>query len=58
MSIELVEKIVFWFMVYSVGGWVYETIICSIGQRRFVNRGFLNGPYCPIYGRGKGSLLC
>lgn len=41
-----------WLMIYSFAGWLYETIICSIGQRRFVNRGFLNGPYCPIYGHG------
>ena len=41
-----------WFILYSFIGWLYETIICSIGQRPFVNRGFLNGPYCPIYGTG------
>ena len=41
-----------WFIVYSFIGWLYETIICSIGQRRFINRGFLCGPYCPIYGTG------
>lgn len=41
-----------WFILYSFTGWLYETIICSIGQRRFINRGFLNGPYCPIYGTG------
>jgi uncharacterized membrane protein len=33
-------------------GWVYETVICSIIQKRFIYRGFLNGPYCPIYGFG------
>jgi Predicted membrane protein len=41
-----------WFMLYSVIGWVYESILCSVIQKRFVNRGFLNGPYCPIYGAG------
>ncbi len=41
-----------WFVIYSVLGWVYETAICSICRRKFVNRGFLNGPYCPIYGCG------
>ncbi len=39
-------------MIYSVGGWIYETVICSIEARRLVPRGFLNGPYCPIYGFG------
>lgn len=44
-----------WFVIYSVLGWLYESAVCSVGQRRFVNRGFLNGPYCPIY--GSGALL-
>ena len=41
-----------WFVTYSVMGWIYETTLASIMQKRFVNRGFLNGPYCPIYGGG------
>lgn len=52
MNIELSERIIFWFMIYSVGGWIYETVLCSVSEKRFVNRGFLNGPYCPIYGFG------
>ena len=52
MGMELLEKAICWFMVYSVGGWIYESILCSVTERRFVNRGFLNGPYCPIYGCG------
>lgn len=45
-------RIFIWFMLYSFIGWVYESIFCSISERRLVNRGFLNGPYCPIYGAG------
>ena len=45
------------FILCSVMGWVLETIYCSIGQRRFVNRGFLSGPYCPIYGTGAVVVL-
>lgn len=41
-----------WLVIYSVIGWIYESTVCSIGARRFVNRGFLNGPYCPVYGFG------
>ena len=41
-----------WFMLYSMLGWVWETALCSITQGHFINRGFLNGPYCPIYGAG------
>lgn len=44
-----------WFlllMFYSLVGWVYESIVCSVEERHFVNRGFLNGPICPVYGFG------
>lgn len=37
-------------------GWVYETSICSISQKKFINRGFLKGPFCPVY--GFGALIC
>ena len=41
----------FWLMcVYSVGGWVAETIVGIVRNKRFTNKGFLNGPYCIIYG--------
>ncbi|MFQ9798876.1 MAG: putative ABC transporter permease [Clostridia bacterium] len=46
-----------WFMLYSVIGWVHESIYCSIQQRQLVNRGFLNGPLCPIYGAGAILVL-
>lgn len=40
------------FMIYSIMGWIMEVINQIIRQKRFVNRGFLIGPYCPIYGCG------
>ena len=44
------------FMFYSFVGWFYESTICSYAtQGKFVNRGFLQGPLCPIY--GSGALL-
>lgn len=43
---------VLYFFFYSFLGWVVETIYCSIGEKKFVNRGFLTGPLCPIYGTG------
>ena len=46
-----------WFMLYSIAGWTYETILCSITEKKYVNRGFLNGPYCPIYGFGAVLIL-
>lgn len=41
-----------YFFLYAVIGWVCEVVYCSIPEKKFVNRGFLNGPYCPIYGVG------
>ncbi|MDD2518276.1 MAG: putative ABC transporter permease [Bacilli bacterium] len=38
------------FMIYSFFGWVFETFFVSLGKKKFANRGFLIGPYCPIYG--------
>ncbi|KAB7788638.1 putative ABC transporter permease [Bifidobacterium cebidarum] len=46
------EYLFLWFIFYSFAGWVYESILVSCQQRRWVNRGFLNGPLCPIYGTG------
>lgn len=43
---------VLYFTIYSFLGWVCESTYCSIGQKKLVNRGFLNGPFCPIYGFG------
>jgi len=41
------------FFIYSCFGWIVETINCSITEKRKVlNRGFLIGPYIPIYGTG------
>ena len=45
------------FLAYSFLGWTCETIYCSIGQGKFVNRGFLNGPLCPVYGFGAMAVL-
>lgn len=39
-----------WFSFYSFMGWVLETAFKSIRGRKFVNSGFLNGPFIPIYG--------
>ena len=46
-----------YFIIYSVLGWVCETVYCSIIQRKLVNRGFLNGPVCPVYGVGADLVV-
>ena len=40
------------FFIYAFLGWCTEVAFAAFKERRFVNRGFLNGPYCPIYGTG------
>lgn len=43
----------FMFYCFSIFGWIVECIFCSIYQKKIIhNRGFLIGPYCPIYGCG------
>jgi uncharacterized membrane protein len=46
-----------WFMLYSFVGWLYESILCSVAGRKLVNRGFLSGPVCPIYGTGAVAAI-
>jgi len=49
-----VEKILFYFtlfIIYSILGAIIENIYCSYKQKKIIlNRGFLIGPYCPVYG--------
>ena len=60
MSTEWISSfsvMVLYFALYSFSGWVCETIYCSLHERRYVRRGFLAGPYCPIYGFGAMFVL-
>lgn len=38
------------FMIYSVIGWLIEIIVVGTEEKKFINRGFMIGPYLPIYG--------
>lgn len=40
------------FFIYAFLGWCAEVLYAAAVEKRFVNRGFLNGPVCPIYGVG------
>ena len=53
-----VSNWVLYFFIYAGIGWVFESLWCSIKARpmHFINRGFLFGPICPIYGVG-GVLI-
>ncbi|MCI8506609.1 MAG: putative ABC transporter permease [Lachnospiraceae bacterium] len=41
-----------WFLLYSMLGWLVESIYMSFCNKRLTNRGFVRGPICPIYGVG------
>ena len=45
------------FVAYSFLGWCCETTYCSIGAGHFINRGFLSGPVCPVYGFGAMAVI-
>ena len=51
----VVIYILFW--LYSFLGWLMETTLVSLQSKKFINRGFFMGPYCPIYGTGGVLLL-
>lgn len=61
-------ELIWIFMIYAFLGWCMEVAYAALETGKFVNRGFMNGPYCPIYGFGvilvvivltplKGNLL-
>lgn len=41
-----------YFIIYSILGWIMESIFRSISEKKIINTGFLKGPFCPIYGIG------
>ena len=45
------------FMMYSFMGWFMEVMVNLVNRKKFVNRGFLIGPICPIYGWGCLALI-
>ena len=55
-SIEIL-KLLLYFFLYSIIGWILESVYKSILEKRVINSGFLHGPYCPIYGFGAVILL-
>ena len=46
-----------YFFVYGFLGWCTEVAFAAVKEQRFVNRGFLNGPICPIYGVGVSAVV-
>lgn len=50
-------NLIYFFTFYSFAGWCVEVLYYFKNEHRFVNRGFLYGPFCPIYGFGVVSLV-
>lgn len=47
-----VLNFLFYFLFYSILGWLLESVCCSIYYKKPINRGFMKGPFVPIYGAG------
>ena len=50
-------NLLLYFFIYAFLGWCLEVIYATIKTKNFINRGFLNGPVCPIYGVGVVIVL-
>ena len=47
---DIFNRLFFLFLSYAFMGWMLETVYCGVRHRKFINRGFLNGPFCAVYG--------
>ncbi len=50
-------EILTYFLIYSFLGWIMESIVRTICEKKIINTGFLYGPVCPIYGIGAIIML-
>ena len=57
MNIDTIIYFITYLILYSFAGWILESVCKTVEQRKFVNSGFLNGPFCPIYGFGAIIML-
>ena len=57
MHVYTPEQWLLLFYFYCLCGWIWESCFVSCKQRRWVNRGFLHGPWLPIYGSGAIIIL-
>lgn len=57
MSNYSLYELVWIFIIYAFLGWCIEVIIAAVQTGRFVNRGVLNGLFCPIYGFGVVAVI-
>ena len=57
MRYYTVSQWLIFFFIYCFLGWVWECCYVSVRKRKWVNRGFLHGPFLPIYGSGAIVIL-
>lgn len=57
MGVYNIYQWLIFFYIYCFFGWCIESTIVSVEDKRLVNRGFLNGPFLPIYGFGAIIVL-
>ena len=50
-------NLITYFIVYSFLGWILESVVRTVCERKIINTGFLKGPFCPIYGCGAIIML-
>lgn len=50
MSLEICCRLLWLFLIYSFFGWISETTVAIVRNKKFINRGALNGPWCSVYG--------
>lgn len=50
-------ELLWFFFFYAFAGWVLEVVFATFTNKKLANRGFLNGPFCPVYGLGMCFLL-
>ena len=51
------QQWILYFYVYCFLGWIFESCYVSFRKKEWVNRGFLHGPFLPIYGSGAVMML-
>ena len=47
---QVISNLLWLFFIYSFLGWIFETILGTIKQKKFTNKGLVTGPFCVIYG--------
>ena len=57
MSYYSLTQWIIFFGLYCFIGWIWESCYVSVRKRELVNRGFLHGPFLPIYGSGAVTIL-